>query len=66
MQLVFDARKRFINEQQCVNVSFVGDERVENTENFYALLSTDDDDVVALSPDIAEILIMDNDRELIY
>ena len=50
-----------MQQQQCVNISILSDVIVEDTEDFYAALSTMDSAVV-LTPDRARIEIIDNDR----
>ena len=67
-KLKFSRHKRqaFTNEdKQCVNLTILSDNVVENTEVFLAQLSTDDLSVI-LNPDEAEIFIIDNDCKFVH
>lgn len=58
------AKKRSVSpgsQQQCINISIISDNIVEDTEIFTVLLTTNDN-AVMLSPDEAEVAIIDNDR----
>ena len=68
LKLKFSRHKRqaFTNEdKQCVNLTILSDNVVENTEVFLAQLSTDDLSVI-LNPDEAEIFINDNDCKFVH
>ena len=49
-----------ITEEQCFNVTILSDVLVEDDEVFFVQLSTDDGGVV-LSPEQADVVIIDND-----
>ena len=53
------------DEMQCVPVSVIGDERVENDEDFFLTLTTDDPDIILL-PDEARVIIKNDDGMLIH
>ena len=62
-QFLFESRKRSVSSnEQCINVTIMSDDIVEDDEVFYALLSTDDP-LVMLYPNASEITIINNDRE---
>ena len=62
VELIFESRrKRSVgSNEQCVNVTILSDDIVEDDEVFYAVLSTDDP-VVMLYPNVTEITIINND-----
>ena len=53
------------DEMQCVPVSVIGDERVENDEDFFLTLTTDDPDIILL-PDEARVTIKNDDGMFIH
>ena len=67
LKFKFQRRRRFIGsitEEQCFNVTILSDPFVEEDEVFLVQLSTDDSGVV-LSPEEAEVVIVNNDCEYI-
>ena len=50
---------------QCVNISIVGDSTLENNESFLTNLTTDDP-AILLSPSMATIDILNDDRKYAY
>ncbi|CAI8042439.1 hypothetical protein GBAR_LOCUS23568, partial [Geodia barretti] len=63
LKFKFQRRRRFIGsitEEQCFNVTILSDPFVEEDEVFLVQLSTDDSGVV-LSPEEAEVVILNND-----
>ena len=62
LEFKFKRDKRDTGEQQCVNISILSENIVENDEVFLAQLATDDTSV-NLIPDEAQIIIVDNDCE---
>ena len=68
LKFKFQRRRRFIGsitEEQCFNVTILSDPFVEEDEVFLVQLSTDDPGVV-LSPEEAEVVIVNNDGEFFY
>ena len=68
LKFKFQRRRRFIGsitEEQCFNVTILSDPFVEEDEVFLVQLSTDDSGVV-LSPEEAEVVIVNNDCEFFY
>ena len=69
VHFVFEITKRSVpdglpDDQLCINVTILSDRIVEDDENFFLQLSTDDDQV-RLYPEEAEVIIHDNDSECI-
>ena len=64
MEFVFDGRVRrsVVSETQCISVFLLSDNLVENDEVFTVHLSTMDSSV-NLSPDYADVVILNNDRK---
>ena len=65
VEFVFEGSKRSVSDiQQCINITILSDIIVEYDEVFFVQLTTDDDDQVILSPNQAEVIIIDNDSKL--
>ena len=66
VEFTFDRKKRSNSgvqtDQQCITLSFLSDELVEDDEEFSVHLRTDDP-LVRLSPAYATVIIGNNDRK---
>ena len=67
VEFVFEGSKRSaLDYQQCINITILSDDIVEYDESFYVQLTTDDEyDQVILSPNEAEVIILNNDCKLL-